>query len=127
MVVKIIIWNNPNYRRVRPKELWITDGTAGNAHLLKEFVPGSAGGNPSGLTAINGKVAIITGDHTTTAQLWTTDDTEDGTVPFAQCTLSGVQVGVDALERVGSSLYYFVPDPVATWTLYKSDGAPAGS
>jgi ELWxxDGT repeat protein len=62
------------------RELWVTDGTPGNATLAKDINPSEeAGSNPTDLTALGGKVLFQADDGTHGTELWVTDGTIAGT------------------------------------------------
>lgn len=60
-------------------ELWISDGTPGGTSLVKDIRIGSSGSNPFAFFEYNGNLYFSANDGTT-ADLWTTDGTDAGTV-----------------------------------------------
>ena len=60
-------------------ELWKSSGSAGNTVLLKDTVPGPASGNPKPFLDLNGLLLFTA---VTVPQLWTSDGTGPGTMPY---------------------------------------------
>lgn len=65
------------------RELWISDGTAGGTHILKDINPGSDSSFPYGfrdtLTEFNGQLVFLADDGSTGRELWISDGTTAGT------------------------------------------------
>jgi ELWxxDGT repeat protein len=63
---------------VHGDELWLTDGTPGNATLL-ELRPGAAGSEPRDLTTVGDRVYFVADDGVHGREPWVTDGTIAGT------------------------------------------------
>jgi ELWxxDGT repeat protein len=65
---------------VNGRELWVTDGTAGNTTLLKDINVGAVGSAPAGIVALGNGSALFQADNGVTgADLWVTAGTALGT------------------------------------------------
>ncbi len=96
------------------EQLWITDGSASGAHLVKVF----AGGAITGLTMIGARVYFVTDDGVNGAALWVSDGTAGGTIP-----LTPFGTGFVNLTNVNGTLFFHA----LGGPLWKSDGTPAGT
>ncbi len=108
------------------EELWATDGTPGGTALVKDIVPGSASGNPSGLTA-NGSNIYFFVDSASQGmhQLWKTDGTAAGTAVFMRFDNPAIQpfyMGASAGGYV-----YFLMNNSGQHELWRSDGTQGGT
>jgi ELWxxDGT repeat protein len=66
--------------RPRPRQPWVTDGTAKGTRRLLDIVPGAIGSGPDAFTRFGDRAFFsAVDDHRYT--LWITDDTPDGTFP----------------------------------------------
>jgi ELWxxDGT repeat protein len=105
------------------REPWISDGTAGGTHLVKDVVPGPADGVESSLFAGPAFAFFRSGDQG--GELWRTDGTEAGTAAVPM----GDQVVIAVAGQIGSVLYFFtrttsVPHEHSLW---RTDGTPSGT
>lgn len=95
-------------------ELWVSDGTAAGTHLLKDIQPGDfVSSYPGNLVAVRDSVFFTASDSTNGLQLWSTDGTEEGTVPHA-ATIGGF---VPVL--VGETLFFYGTDGDHGYELWK--------
>src|SRR4029453_14987646 len=60
-------------------ELWKSDGTAAGTVLLKDTIPGSAGGRPQELTNVRGALFFSASTSGLGRELWRSDGTTSGT------------------------------------------------
>jgi ELWxxDGT repeat protein len=107
-------------------ELSITDGTEAGSTLLFDIAPGTANGDPRGITTIGDTSWLFTGACGDAAvQLWTTDGTPAGTTmlatfdPPAVCappSWFGGNLGLVFFREVGPG-----------GALWRSDGTPGGT
>src|SRR5262245_5344504 len=81
------------------RELWRSDGTAAGTLLVKDTVPGIAGGSPSDLTNVSGTLFFTVG-----SQIWRSDGTNAGTV-MVNDLLGGGQ-SIQELTSVGAALFF---------------------
>ncbi|WP_396152337.1 T9SS type A sorting domain-containing protein [Flavobacterium sp.] len=93
-------------------ELWVSNGTAGNAQLLKDIIVGSQSSNPEIGTVIGNKVYFVANQH----QIWQTDGTTNGTflmVNNNQITNPSefVEVGQFIFFKSGGNLWKMLGTP----------------
>jgi ELWxxDGT repeat protein len=110
------------------EELWITDGTSGGTHMVKDIFPGKYedsddienDSSPTNFTSINGTVLFnAESDSVYKHYLYTTDGTEEGTVKF----LNEEDVFIEEEPVEYSGNWYFISGT----KLWKSDGTPTGT
>ncbi|MCP9859613.1 MULTISPECIES: ELWxxDGT repeat protein [unclassified Cyanobium] len=110
------------------RELWKSDGTAAGTMLVRDVVPGTAGSNPSQLTAFNNKLYFAAASENvfTTEELWSSDGTAAGTVSLE---LDPRTVGSDISTPLlfNGKLYFAANDGVLGKELWTSDGTAAGT
>lgn len=109
-------------------EPWITDGTPGGTHRLKDITPGTATslGTPFPLFQgfdFGGKAYFLASDGTNGPQLWCSDGTEAGTSQFAVINEAGA-AGAVAL-RYSKNDERFIVGGLAG--VIGSDGTPANT
>ncbi len=107
-------------------ELWVTDGTPGNATLL-EVRPGAAGSEPRDLTAAGGRIYFVADDGVHGREPWVSDGTTGGTHLVADVRpgpeSSSPQELVDWMGR----LVFAADDDVHGMELWRVDAAGAGA
>ncbi len=98
------------------QELWVTDGTSANTHMVKDVEPGSNGSLPYHSIVYNNKLYFIAWGL---QQLWVTDGTDANTKLVAPLSNNS------QFAAIWNNLMYFEsPDnPV----VYQSDGTTAGT
>lgn len=66
-------------------ELWASDGTPGNAYMVKDINPGAGHGTPFGnqLTAVGNTLYFVANNGVNGPELWLTNGTEAGTAMVA--------------------------------------------
>src|SRR5262249_20660147 len=64
---------------VNGAELWVTDGTAANTHLVKDILPGPDSSAPDELTNLDGRLYFTADDEVDGVELWQSDGTSSGT------------------------------------------------
>jgi ELWxxDGT repeat protein len=113
-------------------ELWRTDGTPGGTVLVTDLCQGS--GDSIDLTyggfqpEVLGSFLYFAGsDGVSSAELWRTDGTPEGTGPVADLGGPGVAIHPEELTAVGSRLFFFAAAPPAGWQLWVSDGTGGGT
>jgi ELWxxDGT repeat protein len=109
------------------REIWVTDGTPEGTHILKDIAPGSASGIiEANLTVYNGTLffsATTTGN--TPNSLWTSDGTEEGTVPFD--ILPNGWSNINSVTSSGNYFFFNATHPAHGQELWISDGTPGGT
>lgn len=109
------------------RELWVTDGTTGGTHIVKDIITntGSLTGNElSGFTIYNDKLFFAAdpdGFGGNGSQIWTSDGTDAGTTLFKDMLGNGFKVFDNQLFFSGSNVGF--PDQ----ELWVSDGTVLGT
>ncbi len=109
---------------VHGAELWCTDGTAANTHIVTDLIPGSTGADPSFLTAYNTKLCFQATNDSTRGW-YITDGTDTGTHLLAQYITT-----LNSDHAVVNDKLYFLADSLVTpgWhALWVTDGTAAGT
>ncbi|XXF80699.1 hypothetical protein P2318_13375 [Myxococcaceae bacterium GXIMD 01537] len=111
-------------------ELWVSDGTGAGTHRVKDIAPGSTDSNPSGLTALGGRLVFFrfipgSGSVPSRYEVWRSDGTDAGTVRVRDL---GPDSSISSLtEVVGNTLFFIVTDPAHGTELWKTDGTSSGT
>ncbi|MCW3094128.1 MAG: hypothetical protein JWP81_5197 [Ferruginibacter sp.] len=109
-------------------ELWVSDGSAGGTHIVKNIGPDGGGvlgsGAPSSLVVYNSKIYFPGKDDINGVELWVTDGTDPGT-HLVKDILPGTTGSQPFDMMVYKGLLYMVCS--ATNELWKSDGSAAGT
>lgn len=109
------------------RELWRTDGTPGNTHLVRDIHPGAQGSNPVQLTRLGDRVCFTADDGTHGRELWCSDGSETGTLLVRDIVPGPEGSRVNQLTAVGSTLFFRANDRVHGEELWRSDGTEAGT
>jgi len=113
---------------LRGRELWVTDGTEGGTHLVRDVRPGEASSLPD-IVGMFGNQALFTVDagHST-RELWVTDGTSAGTK-----MLAGAEFGkngaslLDFNQRADGQWLFVVKDPDNNQDVWITDGTATGT
>jgi ELWxxDGT repeat protein len=109
---------------INGSELWCTDGTPANTHIVKDLIPLSGSGNPRYLTAFNDKLCFWATDGIDSG-IYITDGTDTGT------HLLATHIFTPNSEQaiLNGKLYFFADTPgvVGTSALWCTDGSAAGT
>lgn len=115
------------------KELWVTDGTAGNTQLLKD-TNSTATGSVVKMLGKNGsstRVYFVANDGTSGQELWMSDGTLAGTVQVKDMCPGACDTQIDdMLEFQGKNYFWTKVSNLATYTashLWVTDGTSAGT
>lgn len=108
------------------KEIWVSDGTVDNTRLLKDIYPGKS----SGITTVfsqssvtfNDKLFFVANDGQNGKQIWSTDGTEEGTVPVTDLP----KLNMSNLTLLGD-YFYFLSKEGFLLHVWKSDGTSEGT
>ncbi len=87
-------------------ELWVSDGTASGTHILKNCNTGSSGTYPTCFNLFNDRLLFIAynGNDLGSQNLWSTDGTEENTLPIKRMNVSGLSTTEWVLYN---GAYYF--------------------
>ena len=109
------------------QELWVSDGTASNTHLVKDIFPGKESGfswTSLHLAAeMNDELYFIARDSESNGEIWKTDGTKEGTKKITNF-LNGK---VTKLTPVGNQLFFLLQTPNNPLQVWKTDGTENGS
>lgn len=111
-------------------ELWTSDGTARGTRLLKEFIPGTLGGNPQSPVSGSGKVMVQVTDLQNRPELWITDGSARGTVRIATLPQGREGSLAPLVATAAGGFYYrvtFTDGGAEDEWLWFTDGTPQGT
>jgi len=103
-------------------ELWITDPTGLNPHMVKDINPGPNPSTPNWMTELNGFLIFNAYEPNTGRELWISDGTEQGTVLLLDRNPGPAHGGGENLTNVNGSLFFSTYDPIEGSALWTSDG-----
>jgi len=108
---------------INGSELWSTDGTSANTHMVKDLTPGTSGSNPLYLTAIGGKMSFWASDGVDSG-IFVTDGTDTGTH-----LLAGHIFAPNSESVISGGKLYFFADSISSIarSLFVTDGTAAGT
>ena len=101
------------------RELWKSDGTAGNTKRVKNINPGSADADPADLVELNGRL-FFSAEDGTGRTIWQSDGSNAGTASVTNTTVFSAAAD---LTRSGSSLFFSAADGTHGRELWKTAGA----
>jgi ELWxxDGT repeat protein len=93
------------YSTLEGAELWVTDGTAGGTHLVKDIKAGATSSSPANLIAFNGKLFFTADDGVNGVELWMSDGTSAGTQINTDINPGSASSSPAALQVIGGKLY----------------------
>ncbi len=110
----------------RGDELWVSDGTPGNATLVRDIQQGAGGSSPRFLTNVNGTLFFAANDGQSGFELWKSDGTSNGTTMVRDIRANG---GSDPrfLVNVNGTLFFVANDGQNGFELWRSDGTSNGT
>ena len=111
------------------QELWVSDGTEGGTHLVKDIYPNPSNASPYGLYAVGNKLLFGASDDTHGGELWVSDGTEGGThmVKDINPGVGDGYWGHNGAIVANGKLYFKADDGTTGEELWKSDGTEAGT
>lgn len=94
-------------------ELWVTDGTSGGTHIVKDILPGPEGsihtaGWDKEIVRVGDKVYFLANDDEHGEELWTTDGTTSGTHMVLDINAGGSNSWIKNLTEFNGKLYFLV-------------------
>lgn len=112
------------------RELWVSDGTTGGTHLVKDIAPGPADASPSDLTVVGDTLLFFryipeAPPRPAHTELWRSDGTAEGTVRVRDLGPESSLFTMRAL--VGDTLFFVLSDRDHGAELWKTDGTKAGT
>jgi ELWxxDGT repeat protein len=106
---------------VNGQELWITDGTAANTHLVSDINPGIGSSTPITITHSDLNFAMLTADNPTYGrEMWITDGTSAGTYVMDMLPGTASSTASGGWEA-GNYIYLRIDDGVHGSELWKMD------
>ncbi len=102
-------------------ELWRSDGTEAGTMLVADINPGKADSVPYEITPVGNEVFFTAADESGNRRLWRTDSAGSRT-PLVSDSVSDPT----RLANLDGTLYFTAPGP-AGFSLWKTDGTPAGT
>ncbi|MBI5095805.1 MAG: hypothetical protein HZB26_25655 [Candidatus Hydrogenedentes bacterium] len=108
-------------------ELWVTDGTAGETHILKDIRPGPRGSNIIQAFSADEALFFQADDGTHGIELWCTDATEAGTRLVKDIQPGNGSSDPHYFAKAGSSCYFAADDGTHGIELWKTDGTEAST
>jgi ELWxxDGT repeat protein len=110
-------------------ELWSTDGTPGDTHVVKDINPGSAHAFPDYPCVLNDMLFFFASNSSHGLELWKSDGTTAGTVMVKDCRPgpggSG-PISTDVIFPYQGGVFFGAFDGV-TRSLWRSDGTADGT
>ena len=109
-------------------ELWVTDGSPGGTHSLKDLLPGPSSSHPLNFTTLGKSVVFVATAPSAGRELWKTNGTDLGTSRLAE-----VQPGLGSasfptgLHAYQGKVYLRGDDGVLGRELWVSDGTTNGT
>ncbi len=106
-------------------ELWVSDGTGGGTHMVKDINPGGDS-SPQSLVAMGSTLYFAANDGSHGIELWKSDGTAAGTV-LVKDICPGSDGYVGSFAPANGWLYFSAYDPDHGVELWKTDGTEAGT
>ena len=108
-------------------ELYVSDGTAGGTHLVKDIRPGNSGSSPEQMTAFGSKLFFVANESNAVgAEPWISDGTESGTFRLLDINSGSQGSSVDNINVVGNKLFFRAAG-AAGQELWVTDGTTVGT
>src|SRR3954447_20312 len=105
-------------------ELWVTDGTPGGAHLVKDINSGAASSGPFNLFNANGLLFFDANDGVHGPELWISNGTSAGTILLKDINPATTLFTDDApraFTAVNNTVYFITKDGTHGHELWKTD------
>ena len=109
-------------------EPWITDGTEGGTHMLRDVCPGRCWSDPDWQWSLDGRLLFTATEDSEWKRLWVSDGTWGGTRALGSGIIHGFPL-VGGLEDRGRYFFTAFNGPVEEQELglWVTDGTPAGT
>jgi ELWxxDGT repeat protein len=109
-------------------EPFISDGTPGGTHILKDINNGSGGSNPGNFVNLNNQYVFFGANSNVYGrELWRTDGTDTGTVMIADINPGLADAGIFNIAIFNNQLYFGADDGIHGYELWTSDGTTSGT
>lgn len=108
------------------RELWMSDGTPSGTRRVADIRLGSAGSNPSSLTAMGERVFFVAEDGINGPELWVSDGSESGTLRLTSLASHSWGDNIGLITATTNHVFFVVSDDTSH-TLWVSDGSVAGT
>ncbi len=93
------------------RELYATDGTAGNIKLVKDIYAGTKHSTIDKMTAHNGMLYFVADDSTHGKELWKSDGTTSGTVLVKDFATGTATSSINYINSFNNELYFTAKNP----------------
>ena len=107
-------------------ELWVSDGTAGGTHLVKD-INAADSSNPAYFVNFGGVAFFQADDGENGAELWRSDGTDVGTYMVADINPGAFSSAPANFLVFGGALYFTADDGDLGTELWKTDGTAVGT
>lgn len=108
-------------------ELWFSDGTITNTHIISDIVPGAFGSRPSGMIQVGNHVYFQVRNEAYEVSLWRTDGTAVGTEYLVETPSGGYRYLENPLSYVNGLLFFVADHPDYGFEYWRSDGTDVGT
>jgi ELWxxDGT repeat protein len=108
-------------------ELWVSDGTEGGTHMVRDIRAGSRGSKPNGLHAVGGKLFFSAIDATHGRELWVSDGTKAGTALVRDIRAGSRGSSPGPITVMGGIAYFAANDQIHGVEVWRSNGTRAGT
>jgi len=107
-------------------ELWVSDGSPGGTHLVRDINPGLAYTSFGDVVDVNGTLFFTASPNTGVFELWKSNGTEAGTT-IVKGASAGGPGNPTSLANVAGTLYFVASNTEGQTGLWRSDGTANGT
>ena len=119
---------------IHGREIWVTDGEPGHAHMISDVWPGTKGSEPANFYALGGLVLFQADSIANTAvqnsngrELWVTDGTPEGTLFLKDIEPGGTSRNITWMAQHNGIAYMEAGGHELGQELWQTDGTPTGT